>query len=545
MKRSIWGWILIGILSTVTLSFGQTASTSLRGVVKDPSGALVPGAKITIVDAAKGATFTATATSSGSYTFAQIPPAKYTITVTAPGFGDQSKTAELLVNQPASIDFTLTVHASAETVDVSASAQTLNTTDATLGDSVSNAQIEAMPMDGRNPIGLLSLQPGVLFLGETISLTDKINPDLLDSRQGAVSGARSDQGNVTLDGVDDNDQINGYAFNGVLRSTLDSTEEFRVTTSNSNADAGRSSGAQLSLITKSGTNKFHGSLYEYNRPSNTIANDWFIKNQQASTGEENRPTKYIVNTFGGSVGGPIFKDKLFFFYNYEGQRLATNETVSAVTPSATFRDGQLGYFAEDGSTVLLTRDQIAQLDAGCTQCQAPGVNQPILDYLSSEPTATVLAGGDGINNGTYNFSSPAPNSLNTNIAKIDYTPNATNHFFVRGNLQKDTASAAQNLPGQPAASTLEDNTKGIAAGYTVSLTSNLVNDLRYGYIRQGYSSIGIGTGDYVDHPLFAAARGPNPKLHRSRSCEYDCGYSQLDQGSSLALLWRQLARDSE
>ena len=241
MKRSIWGWILIGILSTVTLSFGQTASTSLRGVVKDPSGALVPGAKITIVDAAKGATFTATATSSGSYTFAQIPPAKYTITVTAPGFGDQSKTAELLVNQPASIDFTLTVHASAETVDVSASAQTLNTTDATLGDSVSNAQIEAMPMDGRNPIGLLSLQPGVLFLGETISLTDKINPDLLDSRQGAVSGARSDQGNVTLDGVDDNDQINGYAFNGVLRSTLDSTEEFRVTTSNSNADAGRSS----------------------------------------------------------------------------------------------------------------------------------------------------------------------------------------------------------------------------------------------------------------------------------------------------------------
>jgi len=497
VKRSISGWILICILSTATLSFGQSATTSLRGTVKDPSGALVPGAKVNIVDATKGTTFTVTSNASGLYAFAQIPPAKYTITVTAAGFGDQSKTAELLVNQPASIDFTLTVHASAETVDVSASAQTLNTTDATLGDSVSNAQIEAMPMDGRNPIGLLSLQPGVLFLGETISLTDKINPDLLDSRQGAVSGARSDQGNVTLDGVDDNDQINGYAFNGVLRSTLDSTEEFRVTTSNSNADAGRSSGAQLSLITKSGTNKFHGSLYEYNRPSNMIANDWFIKNQQTSTGEENRPTKYIVNTFGGSVGGPIFKDKLFFFYNYEGQRLATNETVSAVTPSATFREGQLGYFAEDGSTVLLTRDQIAQLDAGCTQCQTPGVNQPILDYLSTEPTATVLAGGDGINNGTFNFSSPAPNTLNTNIGKIDWTPNAKNHLFVRGNLQKDTAEGAQNLPGQPASSVLEDNTKGIAGGYTVSLTSNLVNDIRYGYIRQGYSSIGIGTGDYV------------------------------------------------
>ena len=497
MKRSISGWILIGMLSTATLSFGQTASTSLRGAVKDPTGALVPGAKITIVDAAKGAMFTATANSTGSYTFAQIPPSKYTITVTAVGFGEQSKTAELLVNQPATIDFTLTVQATSVTVDVSGSAQTLNTTDATMGDSVNNEQIQAMPMDGRDPISLLSLQPGVLFLGETISLTDKTTPSTLDSRQGAVSGARSDQGNVTLDGVDDNDQVNGYAFNGVLRSTLDSTEEFRVTTSNSNADAGRSSGAQISLITKSGTNKFRGSLYEYNRPSNTVANDWFIKNQQISSDEPNRPTKYIVNTFGGSVGGPIFKDKLFFFYNYEGQRLATNATVSAVTPSASFMNGQVGYFAADGSTVLLTSQQIAQLDAGCTACTTPGVNAAMLSYLSTEPTATVLAGGDGINNGTVNFSSPAPSSLNTNIGKIDFTPNSKNHFFVRGNLQKDTASAAQNLPGQPAASTLEDNTKGIAFGYTFFPTSNLVNDIRYAYIRQGYASAGIGEGDYV------------------------------------------------
>ena len=173
----------------------------------------------------------------------------------------------------------------------------------------------------------MSLQPGALYLGESVHLTDKTAAQNLDSRQGAVSGARSDQGNVTLDGVDDNDQVNGFGFNGVLRSTLDSTQEFRVTTSNSNADSGRSSGAQVSLVTKSGTNNFHGSLYEYHRPSNMVANDWFIKNQQIASGEPNRPTKYIVNTFGGSVGGPIKKDKLFFFFNYEGQRLATNETV--------------------------------------------------------------------------------------------------------------------------------------------------------------------------------------------------------------------------
>jgi hypothetical protein len=489
--------MLLCILSTVTLAFGQIATTSLRGTVKDPSGALVPGATVTLVDKASGNTLREVSGSTGYYEFAQIPPATYTITVSAQGFGEQSKIAELLVNQPATVDFTLKVQSSAETIDVSGEAQTLNTTDATMGDSVDNAMIQALPMDGRDPISLLSLQPGVLFLGETVQLSDKTTASMLDSRQGAVSGARSDQGNVTLDGVDDNDQINGYAFNGVLRSTLDSTEEFRVTTSNSNADAGRSSGAQVSLITKSGTNSLHGALYEYNRPSNTVANDWFIKEQQLSSGEPNVPTKYIVNTFGGSLGGPILKDKLFFFFNYEGQRLATNQTVSAITPSASFLNGQLGYFDANGGEHILSSPQIAALDKSCTQCSKPGVDPAMLQYLATEPAATVLAGGDGVNNGSYNFSSPAPSSLNTSIGKIDYTPNSRNHIFVRGNLQKDVSAGSENLPGQAPATFLEDNTKGLAAGHTFTATANLVNDLRYAYIRQGYSSAGIGQGDYV------------------------------------------------
>jgi hypothetical protein len=495
--RSRVGWMLLCILSAVNLSFGQLAGTSLRGTIKDPTGALVPGAKVKIVDNSNGATFSGIAENTGNYVFPQIPPAKYTITVNASGFGEQSKIAELLVNQPATINFTLSIQASNETVDVSAIAQTLNTSDATIGNAVGNKTIEALPMDGRDPISLLSLQPGALYLGETTNLIDKTTPSYLDSRQGAVSGARSDQGNVTLDGVDDNDQVNGYGFNGVLRSTLDSTEEFRVTTSNGNADAGRSSGAQVSLVTKSGTNKLHGSLYEYNRPSNMVANDWFIKNQQVAAGQENRPTKYIVNTFGGSVGGPILRDRIFFFYNYEGQRLATNETVSALTPSATFLQGQLGYIDVNGNVQVLTSQQIAQLDINCTQCSAPGVNAAMLTYLSAEPAATVLAAGDGINFGSFNFSSPAPGTLNTNIGKFDFNPNRSNHIFVRGNLQKDTAVGPENFPGQPASSFLEDNTKGLAIGHTWTPSSNIVNDLRYGFIRQGYSSAGIGKGDYV------------------------------------------------
>ncbi len=513
MKKSLMGWILLCILSTVTLSFGQTASTSLRGTVKDPAGALVPGAKITITDKATGTSLSAVSDNSGNYTFPQIPPAKYLIAVVATGFGDQTKSAELLVNQPATINFALSIQSSSETVDVSATAQTLNTSDATIGNSVGNETIQAMPMDGRDPISLLSLQPGALYLGETANLMDKTQAGDLDSRQGSVSGARSDQGNVTLDGIDDNDQINGYAFNGVLRSTLDSTEEFRVTTSNGNADAGRSSGAQISLVTKSGTNKFHGSLYEYNRPSNLVANDWFIKNQQATAGEENRPTKYIVNTFGGSVGGPVLKDKLFFFFNYEGQRKATNDAVSATTPSATFLNGQLGYTDVNGNIQMLSSQQIAQLDANCTQCTAPGIDPAMLSYLSTEPAATVLSQGDGVNFGAYSFSSPAPSTLNTSIGKIDYALNKSNHIFARGNLQKDTAVGDENLPGQPPSSSLEDNTKGMAFGHTWTPTANIVNDLRYGYVRQGYASAGIGKGDYVTVRFYHPANSADSQFH--------------------------------
>ena len=295
--------MLFCILSAAILASAQTATTSLRGTVKDPSGALVPGAKVTLLDKANGRTLSSVANSAGSYAFTQIPPARYIITVSAEGFGNQSKSAELLVNQPATVDFTLSVQASSVTVDVSAVAQTLNTSDATLGDSVGNVTIEALPMEGRDPVSLLTLQPGVLYLG---------NPDendASDSRSGSVSGGRSDQGNITLDGMDDNDQISGTAFTGVLRATLDSTEEFRVTTSNGTADSGRSSGAQVSIVTKSGANAFHGALYEYYRPTDTVANQWFNKFTELYLGRPNIPQKYVMNTFGASLGGPIKKDR--------------------------------------------------------------------------------------------------------------------------------------------------------------------------------------------------------------------------------------------
>jgi hypothetical protein len=507
MKDPSRGWIFCCILFAATLASAQTATTSLRGVVKDPSGALVPGAKITLVSKANGGTLSTSSTNAGFYVFPQIQPAQYVITVLASGFSDQTKTAELLVNLPATIDFTLSIKAESVKVDVSSAVETFNLTDGTIGNAVGNRTIEALPMEGRDPVSLLSLQPGVLFIGQPTQTAD--------SRQGAVAGARSDQGNITLDGLDDNDQIKGTAFAGVLRSTLDSTEEFRVTTSNGTAEAGRSSGAQVNLVTKTGSNTFHGTLYEYYRPTNTVANDYFNKNDELSTGKPNIPQKYVQNVFGGSLGGPIRKDKLFFFFNYEGLRRAIDQIVLATVPTASFMSGSLTYTDAIGNNDVVSASLVAKLDSACTSnsfngakiCPwGAGADPNVLSYYANVPVATGKAAGDGLNSGSLIFPSPAPFTQNTSILKLDYNLNSKSRFFVRGNLQKDTAAGSENLPGQPPSSLTDNNTKGIAFGYTWIPTPTIVNDLRYGYIRQGYQTSGLAHGDYV---IFGSLTQPN------------------------------------
>jgi Carboxypeptidase regulatory-like domain len=493
--------------------FAQNATTSVRGTVTDPTGAMVPGATVTLVNKATGQTLTATAQSSGEYQLQQIPPAKYTITATASGFGNTTKEVELLVNQPATINFALSLQTQATVVDVSEAAETLNVTDASLGQATSNSTIQALPSETRNIPDLLALQPGVFF----IPIPADVNPAMQDSRSGAVNGGRSDQSNVTLDGVDDNDQARGLAFTGILRATQDSTEEFRVTTSNANADEGRSSGAQVSIVTKSGTNKFHGAAYEYFRPSNTVSNDFFLKNAQTQEGLDNRPPKLIRNIFGGDVGGPIFKNKLFFFANYEASRQAESVIQQQEAPTALFQKGVLQYTGSAGATVALTPGQVTALDTanGCTVCNTPsypygpGPDPKMLAFLNTFPAANGTALGDGLNTGSYAFASPHPIDLNTSIVKIDWVA-GKHRIFGRGNLQKDTTLGPQQFPGQPASYTLEDNSKGMTFGDSWSITSNLVNDIRYGYVRQGYGQKGIGVGDYVDLRLTSSNTPATP-----------------------------------
>jgi len=504
--------VLILILAS-SRSLAQTATSSLRGTVTDPGGSLIVGATVTLESKETGFHQVHKTERDGGYQFQQVPPATYTVTVESPGFSAESSVIQLLVSQPATLNVSLRLSSSATTVEVDAGAvEVLNTTNAAVGNAVDEKTVEALPMEGRNVPDLLSLQPGVLYLGQ--QTTTQQNSD---SRSGSVAGARSDQGNITLDGIDNN-SVFGYAFTGVLRSTIDSVEEFKVTTTNNGADSGRSSGAQVNVVTRGGTNKMHGGLYEYNRNTATSANQWFNKEAEASEGLSNKPGELIRNTFGAFLGGPIRvgpikKDKLYYFLNFEMQRTAEAQQETLIVPNAAFRSGSISYYynnASGGQSVEnLSPAQFASLDPHChgngTCPWGPGDDPNILSVFQSYPLPNGSLAGDGLNTGSYTWAAPNPLNLWTNIAKIDYAISDKHHLFVRGNLQDDSQSGVPQFPGQTPSFILRDNTKGFAAGEVWTINQNLVNNARFGFTRQGYSN-----GGASDLPWVTLAAVSNP-----------------------------------
>ena len=502
------------VLLLLPSAIAQVSTTCLRGVVSDSAGAVVSGARMTLANPATGFTRTTTSNERGDYQFLQVSPGTYILTTEAVGFATVRKEGSaLLVNTPATLDFVLKVGKAETTVDVRGEAPAVNTVDATLGNAFDSQQIASLPSEGRNAVELLSLQAGVTYVGNQVNTG-------ADSRGGAVNGARSDQTNLTVDGLDDNDQLLGQAFTGALRVPMDSLEEFRVTTTNADADSGRSSGAQVSLVTKSGTNQFHGSAYEYNRTLLGAGNDWFNKEAELSSGLPNKPGELIRNTFGAAVGGPIIKDRLFFFANYEGQRSREAVQTTQAVPSANLRQGIVSYLEPDGVTVeSLSPAVIESLDANpqpsCSSTcpNGPGVSQAVLDLWNGEetlpngaaipafplPNTNVASGSDGLNILGYTFAAPQPASLNTYLAKLDYnlTRNGNHRFFVRAQLQDDRTLEAPQFPGGSPSEILTNNSKGIAIGYTALLSNTVINNFRYGFVRQGLGQAGPNPFSYI------------------------------------------------
>src|SRR5262245_23752088 len=494
-------WVATILLLVASGVKAQTGTTSLHGVVTDQSGAAISGARVMLDNAQQGLHREDITGTGGEYEFLALPPGVYVLDVEASGFRKFEQTnLQLLVNTPATSNVKMEIGTALQTVEVSAQAATLNVTDASLGVAFTENQVKSLPLEAGNVPELLSLQAGVAYTGN--------RPDInknTDTRNGAVNGARSDQSNITLDGVDVNADTTGYAFTSVLPITQDSVQEFRVTTSNYNADEGRSSGAQVALVTKSGTNQFHGGVFETHRNTATSANDYFIKLAELQGGEGNQPPKLLRNNFGGFLGGPIKKERFFFFVNYEGHRQREAQSVVRIVPSDALQDGVVQYACANPSecpggqvqgltaahTVPagffgLSSDQIKGMDP-----QGIGVSTNVM--IPFFQTFAAFHGndnsvGDGLNFVGFRFKGPV--SINTNwyIARADYklTSNGNHSIYWRGSLRNDSQADVPYLPGTAPERTLVDYSKGYSVGYTAVLRPNLVNNFRYGYTRQSF-----------------------------------------------------------
>src|SRR6267378_731184 len=475
-----------------SIARGQ-ATTSIRGTVTDGSGGYVGGASVTLTNPESKIARTATTGDEGGYQFLFLPPGTYTLDVTATGFQKYEQTGlPLLVNTPVTVNVQLKVGGGKETVTVTAEEPALNLVDASIGNSFDEIQVKQLPLEGRNVPDLLSLQAGVAYTGNRIGDKDQ------DTRNGAVNGARSDQSNVTLDGVDVNDQSNGYAFTSVLPVTQDSVEEFRVTTTNYGADQGQGSGAQVALVTKSGTNALHGSFYEYLRNTITSANDYLVKQSELNIGDPNKPLQLNRNIFGVSVGGPVQKDRLFFFTNYEGTREREQQRAERVIPTPSLCQGILRYVNVNGGITTLNPTDLSNLDP-----RHFGIDPAMLDltnrtgyldqtFCTGRTVTNDLSAGDGLNYAGFVFRAPTKLDNDVFIARLDYrlTANGRHTLFWRGALQDLRNPGAPFLPGNAPEETTVDHSKGFVFGYLAVLSPTLTNSFHWGFTRQSFGIVG-------------------------------------------------------
>ncbi|MDE3181545.1 MAG: carboxypeptidase regulatory-like domain-containing protein [Acidobacteriota bacterium] len=502
--------IFVVIIAALTLSlsaFGQ-ATTSLRGTVFDPTGASIPGAKVTLINSGTNLSRETTTGTNGQYYFPAVMPGTYKLTVQAQGFSTYSESGlPLLVNLPATENVHMQVGAVSQTVQVTSKAPLLNTTDASLGKTMGSLAINQLPLRAENMPLLLSFQPGVVYNGQ------KILTDDYDTRAGSVNGERSDQNNITLDGVSINNEFAGYAFNGVLPTTQFSVQEFRVSTSNYGATQGRSAGAQIAMVTKGGTNQFHCSLYEFNRSDVGEANDYFLKLSQLANGQPNVPEHLVRNVFGGTFGGPIKKNKLFFFINYEGHRVSQAASAVVNIPSATLRQGIIQYecgkasqcpggsvIGESGASFPVQPGYYALGPAQLKQMDPLGIgpNQVVLNYFNKTyPEPNDFSVGNVVNYAGYRFGAPEKSSDNYYIGRLDYKLTDKNSLFFRWTSVDDPSTGIPFLPGGEPLSTSLDLSKGFVAGYTAILAPNWINNLRYGLTRQSISSSGTSDQPWV------------------------------------------------
>ncbi|HEX3105734.1 MAG TPA: TonB-dependent receptor [Terriglobales bacterium] len=474
LPRYLFVCCLTGILS-LSSALGQTVTGSITGVVTDPSGAVVVGATVTAANTATGVQTTAQTNGVGNYTIRFLPIGVYTLTVEANGFAQQKIDAITLeIDQTAKINVGLKIGTSQSTVVTATAHPILDTADATLGNTLSPTEIANIPLNGRNFSSLTLFQPGAIDTDPAgLTGSNAIERDTFNNGVVTINGNREQANNYTIEGADDNEpQNNLIAYN----PAPDAIAEVRVVSANANATYGNANGGAVVTILKSGTNNYHGSLYDLLQSQILDANTWSNNHNVPITPKN----PYTQNIFGGTFGGPIVKNKLFFFGDYEGVRHHTGGKASASLLTPAMLKGDFSALIPAGIQLFDTQNNFAPY----ANNQVPVVN-PVAIYLAAHPElypAPNSVPSDGLIQNDYQASQSSFVSNNQEDFKVDWTPENTdrvNGFYSQGTGSDFTTPLVPVF--FPAHNTYPTKIAGTSFVHTFSPT--IINELRFGFTR--------------------------------------------------------------
>ena len=470
----------VGLLATLSLFtacliYAQGPTGQITGIVTDPSGSAIPSASVSLSNAATGATRTAQTNLSGLYSFPALPPATYTLSVEAQGFGKQLRSAVTIqVQQVARVDFQLTVGSVAQSLDVTASAPLLSTDDATVGQVIENKRIVDLPLNGRNYLQLTALAPGVSNTSSPTSATS-FQGGLRAQQSITVNGQRNTFDHFTLDGIENTDpNFNTY----ILLPSLDALDEFKVQAATYPADYGFGV-IQVNVTTRSGSNSFHGSGFEF------VRNSWFDAKNFFDSATSPIPA-FRRNQFGGTLGGPIVKNKLFFMANYEGLREAKALTSISTFPPLAYRAGNFA-----GAATIYDPATIAQSPSG-KYSATPFPNNVIPSDRFNSIAITAMTKYWPVQNlpgGTNNYVNNEPRLSNADqtMLRLDYHQTDKYVWYGRWSYDNDYYYVPVSTPKM--GTVVATRPDQLLIGGTQIFTPALVSDARFGWTRFGNNEV--------------------------------------------------------
>jgi hypothetical protein len=518
IARNLLPLLLCLLFLSVPGLHAQTDTGRVTGIVTDPSGAVIPGTTLKLINTDTGATLTVTSGNNGNFTFSAVPRGNYRVEASQTGFESVDQTFVLQVSQVQTIEFKLPIGAASQTVEVTDAAPVVNLATSSTGAVIEGKQVTDLPLNGRNFTSLANLIPGVTR-GAYNSDASGRNGNVetfrySDSGGGALSvnGLRQQSNNFVLDGVDNNESlVNSIVF----FSPPEAIQEFRVTTSVAPAEFGRAGGAILQNSIKSGTNSIHGSAFGYFRDQIFDASKNYFNPTTPSPAFQRKQ-------FGFAAGGPLWKDKIFLFGDYQAIRQKEPQDTGFYTvPTPLMRQGN---FQE-----LLGQNVTSNPGAftSATGCPAPAAGAALVVGAIYDPTTCQPFSGNIIPAGRINsaglnylnaFDLPTRSGILNNFysvrraiqnfndfdARLDYRISQKDSVFVRYSYGQDNDninSLFTNLPAGFGSGANVNHPRGGAAGYTRIFTTNLVNEFRFGYIRPEFAYINPDEGTPISANL--------------------------------------------